>query len=107
MWGCCIKEIPKWLKNIERKRWTLKVGKRAEGNSQNPWRTGEIKKVEKYQFSTDLARDPGKITKRILKTREYENDKSGGRKVIKQEMEEYRILKGRGKLRRRFLVRIL
>lgn len=44
----------------------------------------EIKKVEKYQFSTDLARDPWKITKRI--TREYENDKNGGRKVINQEM---------------------
>lgn len=60
MWGCCIKEIPKWLKNIEGERWALKVGKRTGREIRNPWRMGEIKKVEKYQFSTYLARDPGK-----------------------------------------------
>lgn len=31
MWGCCIKKIPKWLKNIERERLDVKTREKNGG----------------------------------------------------------------------------
>ena len=45
MWGCCIKEIPKWSKNIERERLDVK-SREKDGGGKFKTR-GEWKKLRK------------------------------------------------------------